>query len=39
MLEGGARDLKREQDAGEGVCRVRWAWAGWDDESGAVEDG
>ena len=25
-LEEGGRDLER--DAGEGECRVRWAWAG-----------
>ena len=27
-LEEGGTDLEREQDAGEGVCRVRWAWVG-----------
>ena len=40
-LEEGGRDLERERDAGEGVCRVRWAWAGWNDEGGGlvVEEG
>ena len=40
-LEEKRRDLERERDTGKGVCRVRWAWAGWDDESGgfAVEEG
>ena len=40
-LEEGGRDLEREQDAGEGVCCVRWAWAGWNDDGGglAVEEG
>ena len=28
-LEEGGHDLERERDAGEGVCRVRWVWAGW----------
>ena len=27
-LQEGGRDLERERDAGEGECRVRWAWAG-----------
>ena len=40
-LEEGGRDLERERDAGEGVCRVRWAWAGWSDDGGGfvVEEG
>ena len=33
-LEEGGRDLERERDAGEGVCRVKWAWAGWNDDGG-----
>ena len=39
--EEGGRDLDRERDAGEGVCRVRWAWAGWNDDGGGfvVEEG
>jgi len=38
-LEEGERDLER--DPGEGVCRVRWAWAGWKDDGGGfvVEEG
>ena len=41
QLEKGGRDLERERDAGEGVCRVRWAWAGWNDAGGrlVVEEG
>ena len=27
-LEEGGRDLGRQRDADEGVCRVRWVWAG-----------
>ena len=40
-LEEGGRDLERERDPGEGVCRVRWAWAGWNDDGGGfvVEEG
>ena len=40
-LEEGGRDLERERDAGEGVCRVRWAWTGWNDDGGGfvVEEG
>ena len=39
--EEGGRDLDRERDAGEGVCRDRWAWAGWNDDGGGfvVEEG
>ena len=39
--EEGGRDLDRERDAGEGVCRVRWAWPGWNDDGGGfvVEEG
>ena len=33
-VEEGGRDLERERDAGEDVCRVRWAWAGWNDDGG-----
>ena len=40
-LEEGGRDLKRERDAGEGVCHVGWAWAGWNNNGGGfvVEEG
>lgn len=40
-LEEGGRDLGRERDAGERVCRVRWAWAGWNDDGGrfVVDEG
>lgn len=40
-LEEGGRDLERERDPGEGVCRVRCAWAGWNEDGGGfvVEDG
>ena len=31
-LEEGGRELEQERDAGEGVCCVRRAWAGWDDD-------
>jgi len=38
-LEEGGCDLKR--DPGEGMCHVRWAWAGWKDDGGGfvVEEG
>ena len=35
-LEEGGSDLERERDAGEGVCRVRWACAGWNHEGGGL---
>ena len=40
-LEEGGHDLERERNAGEGMCRVRWAWTGWNDEGGGlvVEEG
>ena len=36
QLEKRGCNLERERDAGEGVCRVRWAWAGWNDEGGRL---
>ena len=40
-LEEGGRHLEREWDTGEGVCRVRWVWAGWNDDGGGfvVDEG
>ena len=40
-LEEGGHDLEWEWDTGEGVCHVRWVWAGWNDDGGGfvVEEG
>jgi len=40
-LQEGGRGLERERDAGEGECRVMWAWAGWNEDGGGfvVDEG